>query len=258
MLAPAWMPAFFCAGLLLLLQGCSLLPKSEPAETEAGAKPVGGEKPAGAREAFSVSVKAPDTVREYLERNLEIQRYRQIDDLGAAELSRLMVAAEGNARELLGTLGYFTPTLTLELQETPEAKAPREVTHHGRSRRAHASTPACRSTSADRSQTDPTAEAQRDAIRKDWPLRAGQPFTQLGWDNAKSAALRSLTAKRFPTGSVGTEPRRDRCRPQPGQAARRLPLRPGLPLRPAGCARQRALRRRRRAPHRTRAHRQRL
>jgi translocation and assembly module TamA len=50
--------------------------------------------------------------------------------------------------------------------------------------------------------TDPTAEPQREAIRKDWPLRTGQVFTQLGWDNAKSAALRSLTAKRFPTGSV--------------------------------------------------------
>lgn len=199
-LAPAWMPAFFCAGILLL-QGCSLLPKSEPVEAEAGAKPVGGEKPAGAREAFSVSVKAPDTVREYLERNLEIQRYRQIEDLGAAELSRLMVAAEGNARELLATLGYFTPTLTLELEETPEAKAPREVritVDPGEPTRVHQvqidfSGPIA---------ADPSAEAQREAIRRDWPLRAGQTFTQLGWDNAKSAALRSLAAKRFPTGSV--------------------------------------------------------
>jgi translocation and assembly module TamA len=199
-LAPAWMPAFFCAGILLL-QGCSLLPKSEPAEAEAGVRPVGGEKPAGAREAFSVSVNAPDTLREYLERNLEIQRYRQIDDLGAAELSRLMVAAEGNARELLATLGYFTPTLALDLRETPQAKAPREVritVDPGQPTRVYQvqidfSGPIA---------ADPSAEAQREAIRKDWPLRAGQSFTQLGWDNAKSAARRSLTAKRFPTGSV--------------------------------------------------------
>ncbi len=121
------MPAFFCAGILLL-QGCSLLPKSEPEEKEAAASPVAGsDKPASQRDAFTVEVKAPDTVRDYFVRHLEIQRYRQLDDLGAAELSRLMVAAEGNARELLGTLGYFTPTLTLELHETPDAKAPREV-----------------------------------------------------------------------------------------------------------------------------------
>lgn len=200
-LAPAWMPAFFCAGLLLLLQGCSLLPKSEPAEAAAGARPVGGDKPAGMGEAFSVAVQAPDTVREYLERHLEIQRYRQIDDLGATELSRLMVAAEGNARELLATLGYFAPALTLELNETPAAKAPREVritVDPGEPTRV-------RQVQIDFSgaiAADATAAAQREAIRNDWPLRAGQTFTQLGWDNAKSAALRSLTAKRFPTGSV--------------------------------------------------------
>jgi translocation and assembly module TamA len=49
---------------------------------------------------------------------------------------------------------------------------------------------------------DAAAEAQRDAIRTDWALRAGQPFTQQAWDNAKTTALRSLTAKRFPTGNI--------------------------------------------------------
>lgn len=199
--APAWMPAFLCAGALLL-QGCSLLPKSELAEeTETRAAPVVGDRPSGPREAFTVAVQAPDTVRDYLVRHLEIQRYRQIDDLGAAELSRLMVAAEGNARELLATLGYFTPTLTLELRETPQARAPREVritVEPGEPTRVHQvqidfSGPIA---------ADPAAAAQRETIRNDWPLRAGQTFTQLGWDNAKSAALRNLTAKRFPTGSV--------------------------------------------------------
>jgi translocation and assembly module TamA len=195
------MPAFFCAGTLLL-QGCSLLPKSGPDETETAARPVtSSDRPASQRDAFTVEVKAPDTVRDYLVRHLEIQRYRQLDDLGAAELSRLMVAAEGNARELLGTLGYFTPTLTLELRETPEARAPREVTitvEPGELTRVANvqigfSGPI---------ESDATAEAQRDTIRTDWPLRAGQPLTQQAWDNAKAATLRSLTAKRFPTGSI--------------------------------------------------------
>ncbi len=49
---------------------------------------------------------------------------------------------------------------------------------------------------------DATAEAQRDSIRTAWALRAGQPFTQQAWDEAKTTALRSLTAKRFPTGNI--------------------------------------------------------
>jgi translocation and assembly module TamA len=194
------MPALFCVAALLL-QGCSLLPDRKPANAEATPAPVAGSTPKAGRDAFTVDVRAPDTVRDYLVRNLEIQRYRTLDDLGAAELSRLMVAAEANARELLGTLGYFTPTLTLELKETPKGKAPREVAITVEpGELTHVSTVQIGFSGpiAD----DPASRAQRDGIRTGWTLRAGQPFNQQAWDNAKSAALRSLTAKRYPTGSL--------------------------------------------------------
>ena len=45
------------------------------------------------------------------------------------------------------------------------------------------------------------SEARRNAIRSDWPLRQGQPFSQQAWDNAKSTTLHSLTARRYPTGT---------------------------------------------------------
>jgi translocation and assembly module TamA len=192
-----------------------LLPKKEAAE----GKPVAGlvrsgdadstsakdskdEKKADKRDAFTVDVRGPETVRDYLALHLEIQRYRELDDLGATEISRLMVAAEANARELLGTLGYFTPTLTLELNETPEgAKAPREIVitvAPGELTKVSNVQLSYAGAIAD----DTAAEAQRDSIRTDWALRAGQPFTQQAWDDAKTTALRSLTAKRFPTGNI--------------------------------------------------------
>ncbi|WP_454907779.1 autotransporter assembly complex protein TamA [Variovorax gossypii] len=214
---PAWWPALLFSGVLLL-QGCSLLPKKEPSE----GKPVAGlvrggsaadttkddkntddkKDKADKRDAFTVDVRGPEAVRDYLALHLEIQRYRELDDLGATEISRLMVAAEANARELLGTLGYFTPTLTLELNETPQgAKAPREIV---------ISVSPGEITKVSNVQisyggpiaNDATAEAQRDSIRTGWALRAGQPFTQQAWDEAKTTALRSLTAKRFPTGNI--------------------------------------------------------
>ncbi|MDP9898370.1 translocation and assembly module TamA [Variovorax ginsengisoli] len=162
------------------------------------------EDDAGKRAAFTVEVKGPDKVREYLAQNLEIQRYSRIPDLGTTELSRLMVAAEANARELLATLGYFTPTLTLELNETPTSdKAPRAVvvtvepgaTTQVTSAQILFNGPI---------ESDPGAAAQREAIRKGWSLPPGQPFTQQGWDNAKTAGLRNLTAKRYATASVVT------------------------------------------------------
>lgn len=216
-LSPALWPALLFSGVLLL-QGCSLLPKKEAAD--AGASKVGVVRSAdadsnddsakddkktqadGRRNAFTVDVRGPETERDYLARHLEIQRYRELDDLGVTEVSRLMVAAEANARELLGTLGYFTPTLTLELKETPDStEAPREVVITvAPGERTKVSTVQIRY--AGQIADDPTAEAQRDAIRTGWALRAGEPFTQQAWDDAKTVALRSLTAKRFPTGSV--------------------------------------------------------
>ncbi len=164
--------------------------------------PVAGSNESGGG-SFSVEVQAPDSVRDFLVRNLEIQRYKKLDDLGAVELSRLMVAAEGNARELLNTLGYFTPTLTLEMQETPGGKTPREVTitvepgelTRVRDVRIEFSGPIAE---------DAQSDARRDAIRSGWTLREGQTFNQQAWDNAKAAALRSLTSRRYPTGSIVT------------------------------------------------------
>jgi translocation and assembly module TamA len=210
---------------VLLLQGCSLLPGKgkEPAEGRPAAGIVrsgpaadgnssedqGGSgkkddkgKAGAKRDAFTVDVRGPEAVRDYLKLHLEIQRYRELDDLGATEISRLMVAAESNARELLGTLGYFTPTLTLELNETPEStKAPREIVitvSPGEITKVSNVQLSYAGAIAD----DPSAESQRDSIRTNWALRAGQPFTQQAWDDAKTVALRSLTAKRFPTGTI--------------------------------------------------------
>ncbi|MET0540824.1 MAG: BamA/TamA family outer membrane protein [Variovorax sp.] len=198
-ITPAWLPAFLLVSALVL-QGCSLLP-NRASSGDQGGTPVESSSAEKKRDAFSVRLDAPDTVRDYLARNLELQRYRQIDDLGAVELSRLMVAAEANARELLNTLGYFTPTITLELRETPEAAAPREVlitVAPGEVTRIRQVDIGFSGPMAD----DPTAEAQRNAVRAAWTLPAGQAFTQQAWDNAKSSGLRTLTARRYATASV--------------------------------------------------------
>ena len=120
------------SALLLLgalgLQGCSLLPLGGTGgDTDATGTPVVAGSVAGsAAPSFAVEVRAPDEVRETLERHLELQRFRNLPDLQAAELQRLLGAADANARELLGTMGYFAPTITVELTETPaSAGAPR-------------------------------------------------------------------------------------------------------------------------------------
>ncbi len=191
----------------VLLGGCSLLPwqgaKGQDDAPSALSTAGGSGAEGQARTGFTVTVEGPEEVRELLEKHLELQRYRQLDDIGVAELSRLMVAAEANARELLGTLGYFAPHLVLQLRDTPEAKTPHDVLVRvdpgPRTRVVQAQVDF-----AGPIVGDAVADRQREAIRSGWALGPGRDFTQQEWDNAKTLGLRALTARRFPTGSVQT------------------------------------------------------
>jgi translocation and assembly module TamA len=152
--------------------------------------------------AFTLQIRAPQSVRNVLERHLELQRYRELTDLDNQELARLLTAAERNARELLGTLGYFSPDVRFEQTETPGSNvAARNIVltvEPGPPTRIASVNIAFTGPIAN----DPAAAAQRAAIQSDWSLRTGQPFTQAAWEDAKTQALRELTAKRYPSGEL--------------------------------------------------------
>lgn len=153
---------------------------------------------------FAVEVRAPDTVRDTLERHLELQRFRKLPDLHANELQRLLGAADANARDLLGTLGYFAPTITVELTETPGSKeAPRTVVvtvqPGPQTRIASAEVDF-----ADNAAGDDTRGSlrQQQRVVRDWSLTPGAPFTQSAWDAAKASGLRQLQARRHPAARI--------------------------------------------------------
>ncbi|WCM94168.1 BamA/TamA family outer membrane protein [Acidovorax sp. NCPPB 2350] len=201
--APARWPALLLLSLMAL-QGCSLLPgardKADSDDDTATLASDAGPAGTGA-EAFTLEVRGPEAVRELLTRHMELQRFRRLPDLQAGELSRLLGAAEANARELLATLGYFSPTLAIALKETPGAAAPRAITVDVEPG------PLARVTSTDVAFTGPEAESPEFARRKEriqraWPLQPGQPFTQDAWDSAKADGLRQLQARRYPTARI--------------------------------------------------------
>ncbi len=152
--------------------------------------------------AFDIEIEAPADIRDYLLRHIELARYRELNDLDAYELSRLMTAAELNVLDLLGTLGYFSPQVKLTVIETPlNPNAIRRVTlsvqpgegvkvsevkieFHGAI--AH----------------DDSAGEQKRSIRTAWSLRKGSVFTQSAWNTAKTNALRLLTSKHYPVGQI--------------------------------------------------------
>lgn len=190
-------------GALVCLPGCSLLPR--PADdAPPDAAPVVADS---GRPAFAVVIHAPATVRETLERHLELQRFTRLPDLHPSELQRLLGAADANARELLGTLGYFAPTITVELSETPESKAaPRTVTvtvEPGPPTRIARADIDFSPSSSPATPDDRSASArQQQSVQRNWSLTPGQPFTQSAWDSAKNDGLRQLQKRRHPTARI--------------------------------------------------------
>jgi translocation and assembly module TamA len=145
--------------------------------------------------AFTLVVQAPDPLKEILEKNLELRRYEEVSDLDDAEIARLIVLADKNARELAATQGYFTPDIRI----TREPGTPPTL------RVAVQPGPRTTVQSVDlgfegdiATSTDPDAVTQRQGIRSNWDLPVGQPFTQTTWDQAKSNAMRRLLARRYP------------------------------------------------------------
>ncbi len=174
---------------------------AEPAQPPA-ASPSLPSSPAAPPDAFDLDIQAPADVRPYLERHLDLQRYRAVADLDSGELARLLTVAERDLRELLGTLGYFSPTVSLTQRDTPgNPRALRHVTvavEPGEPARIA-------SVDIDFSgpiSTEPAMEAQRRLIVNGWRLRRGQVFTQAAWDESKTEALRLLTSQHFPKGQV--------------------------------------------------------
>jgi translocation and assembly module TamA len=172
-----------------------------PPDTPAGA--IGPTQAQPEVTAFDIEVKAPPEVRALLERHLELQRYRAVTDLDDAELARLVVLAERNVRNLVGTLGYFSPTIRI-VREGAASQRPNIVVAVDPGELTRSRAVAINFAGDIAQSPDADAVSQREGIRRNWRLPSGQRFTQDSWDGAKTQALRDLVARRYPAGRLAT------------------------------------------------------
>lgn len=222
-MTPVLRTGLLLAGLWLTLP--TLWPT--PARAETGATPPRTAAPARTRAPrppvpprFEIELEAPDSVRETLLRHMDLQRFRRLRSLDAGELNRLLAQAPDNLRNLLGTLGHFSPVITVEPLQAPAADAAAAAQRPDDDDDAGPPEPL----GTVRLRVDPgpqtrigtvqvifqgeiaalpQARAQRDAIQAAAARQVGQPFTQADWDGTKNQALRQLTAQRFPGGRIG-------------------------------------------------------
>ncbi|HZY19088.1 MAG TPA: BamA/TamA family outer membrane protein [Ramlibacter sp.] len=151
---------------------------------------------------FRIEVRAPSQVRELLERHLELQRYREVPDLEEAELERLLRLAERDTRELVGTLGFFSPRLDIRREPGAPGPVPLVVVEVDPGPKATVAAVDIAFEGDIQQSEVPDAIIQRSRIRENWTLPAGRPWTQDAWDDAKTQALRDLVARRYLAGRV--------------------------------------------------------
>lgn len=156
--------------------------------------------------AFEIEVRAPDDIREVVSRRLELRRFAELTHLDDNELARLLPMAETNAREILATLGFFSPTVRVESIAATDTTPRRVVVDIQPGDPTLVTEVTLEFTGP--VATDDAARIQRQRIEALWPLRVGLPFTQAGWDAAKLLALRELTTVHYPSGRI-TDSRAD-------------------------------------------------
>ncbi|OYT92894.1 MAG: outer membrane protein assembly factor [Burkholderiales bacterium PBB3] len=154
--------------------------------------------------AFTLVIDAPEAVRELLQRNLDVLRYQGLSDLSDSELARLLLAAEQDARELVATLGYFSPTITID----PPVNRDGNFNAHVARALKLSVVPGEPTEVSDVKLvfTGPIlAEAgaeQRERVIREWALETGMRFSQTRWTDAKQQAVLQLTAQNYPTASL--------------------------------------------------------
>ena len=145
--------------------------------------------------AFDLTVEAPAPLDAFVLRHAELNRFRELPGITPAELERLVAQVEQNVRDLLGTQGYFDPTVQTFL-EREDGTPPRiriQVAP-GTPTRVTLVDITLRGAVLD----DANAMEQRASVVQDWGLPVGKKFSQSAWDAAKDRSLRTLTEKRFP------------------------------------------------------------
>ncbi|GGI54238.1 autotransporter assembly complex protein TamA [Oxalicibacterium solurbis] len=152
--------------------------------------------PAAASVSYTVSIDGAGELTSLLKDNLEISRRQSAGGLAEDEIRRLAGSAPNQIRTLLATEGYFSPSVTHELDQRGETWT------------AHYKVALGPRTLVDtvdiRIKGDVAASnPQRvERLQRRWSLPAGNAFRQKDWDDAKNNLLKSLLVRDYPAAAI--------------------------------------------------------
>lgn len=183
-------------------------PHTPAAAPSADVRPPEGDAALSDNDQFVLEIDAPQALLPLLSRHLELRRFQRLPDLGRSELERLTDQAPDNIRQLLGTQGYFAPTIEVLIEEPSPAPGPNVDTPPlptvqvrvvpGPRTRIGSVTLLLQG----EAQTLAASAPQRRELEQAWLLPRAQPFTQSAWDAAKSRALRGFSSFHYPLARI--------------------------------------------------------
>jgi len=179
-----------CLGAGALAQAPAQDPARDPAQAEAKT---------GLN--YDVRIDAPRNLRELLENNLDLMRWRGNARMDLEQLQRLVRVAPEQAKTLIATEGYYSPQVSAGLDTSGARPVVRVIVEPGQAVTVGDVDIELRGFAvADKGTDHRTVTAPMDAaaLRNRWTLPVGARFRTADWEGAKRGLLRQVTQTRFP------------------------------------------------------------
>lgn len=134
---------------------------------------------------FDIEIDAPSEIRDLLRTHLSLAHAKGQPRTSAEQVKRLADAATNEARELLATQGYFSPTIETNYQDTLNTPTVFFKITPGEAVRVRK----LEIQLIGDINNDTSASAIREKIITDWPLSIGSIFKQSDWATGKDRSL---------------------------------------------------------------------
>lgn len=148
---------------------------------------------------YQVEISAPTELEDLLKSHLDMMKWRDNPRMNPAEWQRLYSIAPQNIKDLLSTVGYFSPQIDSSLSNQNGVYIAKFT--------VDPSQPVLIK-SVDIQFTGGIAEQSADIkpnmrrLREHWLLKSGAQFHQGNWDLAKRNLLTSLLVERYPNATI--------------------------------------------------------
>jgi translocation and assembly module TamA len=175
---------------------------------------------------FRVVIDAPKALKDLLEGGLDLVRWQKDERTTPSLLKRLVTEARAAAERAAAAEGYFSAKVTTAIGQEENFSVVRITVEPGLRTTVSAVDIRFRGEVARGGERN---ERRMAAVRREWRLRAGEPFRQEDWDAAKQGAVIELARELYAAASIaGSEARVD---PETRTASLRVELDSGPPFR---------------------------